>query len=58
MKINWQGIIGWIIIAAITYGIWNFIISAPLWVFFGYIIGTALIMVCLYEDGKGYDDDG
>ena len=58
MRINWEGILGWIIVIAITYGIWNIIISAPLWVFFTYIIGTALIMVWLFERYKGYDDDG
>lgn len=58
MRINWEGILGWIIVLAITYGIWNFIISAPLWVFSTYIIGTALIMVWLFERNRGYDDDG
>jgi len=57
MRINWEGILGWIIVLGITYGIWNFIISAPLWVFFTYIIGTALIMVWIYERDK-FDDDG
>lgn len=58
MKINWEGIIGWIVVIAITYGLWNIILSAPLWVFFTYIIGAALVMILIYERDKDFDDDG
>ena len=58
MRINWEGIIGWILVIAITYGIWNIILSAPLWVFFTYIIGAALVMILIYERDKDFDDDG
>lgn len=57
MKLNWVGIISWIIIIAITFGIWNIILSAPLWAFFTYIIGTALITVLIYEIDKDFNDD-
>jgi heme A synthase len=58
MRINWEGIIGWIVVIAITYGLWNIILSAPLWVFFTYIIGAALVMILIYERDKDFDDDG